>query len=107
MLAPIVISGIRGRFDVPILLNVAIDVMLLVCIIPGVVDFITEIPNSNSWWCRRNTYPAPPVLDAKCLHWKLIVTILMGISAGFTLLIWYVVNSAHRLRIFGRPRVES
>ena len=85
MSAPFVISGISALIKFPILLNVIVDVVLLACIIPRVIDFITGIP--NSLWCQPNTYPVP---DAKCLHWKSILTILMGIGTGFTLLIWYV-----------------
>ena len=87
MSAPLVISGISALFNFPILLNVVIDVVLLACIIPRVINFIAAIPNSQ--WCQP-TYPGPPLPDVKCLHWKLTLTILMGVDSGFTLLIWCV-----------------
>ena len=91
MSAPIVISGINTLIVLPILLNVVADIVLLACIIPRVVHLIVAIPNSQ--WCQPYTYPGQPsnpLPNPDCLHWKPILTVLMGISAGFTLLIWYV-----------------
>ena len=93
MSAPLVISGINILIILPILLNVVVDIVLLACIIPRVVDLIVAIPNSSSQWCQPYSYPgqpSPPLPDQNCPYWKSILTIVMGISAGFTLLIWYV-----------------
>jgi len=93
MSAPIVISGINTVRVLPILLNVVADIVLLACIIPGVVHLIAAIPNSSYQWCKPYSYPgqpSPPLPDPDCPYWKSVMTVLMGISAGFTLLIWYV-----------------
>ena len=107
MSAPIVISGINTFIVLPILLNVVADIVLLAYTIPKVVHLIAAIPNSGSQWCEPWSYPGQPtpLPDPDCPYWKSVMTILTAISAGFTLLLWYVpfyTNSAHHLRIFWR-----
>jgi len=91
MCLPLVISGLSVIFNFPILLNLIMDVEVLTHIIPRVVNLFDELPPSNL--CRWHNYPGEPPIR-QCLHWKLVITILIGISAGFTILvcILYVVQ---------------
>jgi len=94
---PLVISGINVLIRFPILLNVVVDVVILACIIPKLINFAVGIPNESQQWCIPNRYPGQlpiPPRDPKCLHWKSIITILMWIGSGLTLLVCiiYVVQ---------------
>lgn len=103
MSAPLVISVISALVIFPILLNIVVDVVLLACIIPRAAELIRETP--TPYWCQSYRYPGPPSPpDQRCLHWKLVLTILMGIGAGFALLISYVTFYSE---FFGGPHVES
>ena len=93
MSAPLVNSGLSALFIFPILFSIAIDAVLLACVVAIVVEFILQIPNSEGCRQFRYRWPAEPIplpLDPKCLHWQSILTVLMVIIAGLTLLIWYV-----------------
>ena len=92
MFIPLVISGLRVILNFPILLNLIVDIGVLIYTILGVVNLFGELPGSN--WCRRYEHPRGPTMPtSECLHWKLVLTILMGISAGLTILVWYVALS--------------
>jgi len=86
MSIPLIVSGISAVHNFPILLNVVVEILVLALIIPRVFDLFVGFPNSN--WCRPSGWLEEPPVPANCLQWKLVVTILMGFNAGFTLIVW-------------------
>jgi len=86
MSIPLVVSGISALLNFPILLNVVVEILVLALIIPRVVDLFGGLPKSD--WCRPPTgWPGERPVPANCLQWKLVITILMGFIAGFTLVV--------------------
>ena len=103
MIPSIVFSALNIFVTIPILLSMVVDGVLAGYVIARVVGFIESFPDSS--WCQtRYNYPGrtpiPP--PAGCGHWKLVSTVLMGITAGFSILIAYVVlvliTPTYRLR---------
>ncbi|PPQ79468.1 hypothetical protein CVT26_007711 [Gymnopilus dilepis] len=91
MIPSIVFSALNIFVTIPILLSMVVDGVLAGYVIARVVGFIESFPDSS--WCQtRYNYPGrtpiPP--PAGCGHWKLVSTVLMGITAGFSILIAYV-----------------
>ncbi|KAF8804236.1 hypothetical protein BYT27DRAFT_7107867 [Phlegmacium glaucopus] len=88
MFVSLIFSIINALVNFPILLNMILDVVLTAYIIPGVVHILQALPNSS--WCAimrqypwpGNPNPQPIYPHPKCDIWKLVVTILIGISAG-------------------------
>jgi len=70
--------------NVPILINIIFDIVLPAIITPGVFRFLEALPNYN--WCQISNDPWPnpqPNPPPECESWKLVVTVLMGVAAGF------------------------
>ncbi|KAF8804234.1 hypothetical protein BYT27DRAFT_7194664 [Phlegmacium glaucopus] len=91
MFVSLIFSIINALVNFPILLNMIVDVVLTAFIIPGVVHILQAFPNSS--WCGM--YPR-----RKCEFWKLVVKILIGISAGFGIIVRYVL-------FFNRHKINS
>jgi len=112
MVASLVFSVVNTFVNFPILLNMIVDVVLAAFTIAKVVRLIEAFPNSA--WCQtRYRYPNrdPIYPHPKCGHWKLVVTILMGIVAGFSIIIAaiYLVQlmlrsiAIYRTKLWKRP----
>ncbi|KAF8812031.1 hypothetical protein BYT27DRAFT_7183188, partial [Phlegmacium glaucopus] len=92
VLVSLVFSTINVLVDLPILLNLIVDIVLAACLIPRVFLLLDTLP--DSYWCPiPNGYPYPyPYPHQKCKDWKSVVTILMGIAASFGAIVGYVEN---------------
>jgi hypothetical protein len=92
MLVSLIFSIINFLVDVPILLNLIVDIVLTATVFPSVFFLLDSLP--DSFWCQiRFNYPYPGenLPHPKCKDWKLAVTILMGTAATFGGIIGYVL----------------
>jgi len=115
--ASLLFAAINVIFNFPILLNVIVDIVLAACTIPKAVRLIELILDPD--WCREQSglpiprpIPEPiPEPNPKCEHWTLVVKVLMGIIAGFSLLICVVylvqlgfrIVALYRVKIWKKP----
>jgi len=82
----LIFAVINVLVNVPILISIVADIVLDVFIFLGFFRLLEALPDDG--WCQsysypRPGYPGPSPPTPQCLHWKLVVTILIGISAGF------------------------
>jgi len=86
----LIVSILNNRFRWPIGLNIVIDVFLSLSILGNAAELVI-----NGWpdqsFCVGRQYPQPEPLPANCDVWRLVLQILVGISAA----LGAVVGLAH------------
>jgi hypothetical protein len=90
MFITLVLSVINVFVNLPILLNIIVDIILAAGIIPRVIRLIRSMSTN---WCKRGYIrpgiPAPEP-HPKCEDWKLVVKILMGTAAGLGIIVFAI-----------------
>ena len=89
MVVSLIFSIINVVVNLPILLNLIVDVVLTPFIIQRVVRLIEGF--TTPVWCQNDPRPWYPPPIPNCDHWKFVVTVLMWIIAGFGGIIAYVL----------------
>lgn len=77
----LIVSFINVLVNLPMLLNLIVDIVFASGVITCVFHLIDELPGD---WCRQYRYPGDniPEPNPKCKDWMLVVKILTGVAAG-------------------------